>query len=395
MKHYYTPSQLAAIEASEAAIDLEDLATQGIIRQDPWSLQYLDDLREIDRLIDKKPKAEITDSGNAPKLDIENGLDYVEGGKVKEAIGRGMKEIESRIFDSRSFEELFQQIRESRLPQSMKDKILGMRAFVGTEKEHALRLRLISLTKILGKEDPVVVSGRKLSQAKDEMSMERYNDEILNRLGPRDYDSVSDIVGGDRLDLVRPDYSELAPPIPKFEDPRIRWPTGDEDDPTTAGLLRLSLQTGYSQEELKKFRVKRLVQHRVVNQTRMGKIQSIYCLSIAGNGNGLLGIGEGKSAEPEDSRRQAMLNALRNMKPIHRYEARTIYGEVHGKVGATEVQLMARPPGMFSSIRLELILSNHSGLQGSAFVACILFSRSAVFVVSMIWQLVLLVQGIQ
>src|SRR5262249_42467200 len=139
MKHHYTPSQLAAIEASEAAIDLEDLAVQGIIRQDPWSLQYLDDLREIDPLIDKKPKAEVTDSGKAPKLNFVNGLDYFQGGKVEEDIGRGMKEIESRIFDSRSFEELFQQIRESQLPQSMKDKVLGMRVLVGTEKEHALR----------------------------------------------------------------------------------------------------------------------------------------------------------------------------------------------------------------------------------------------------------------
>lgn len=394
MKHHYTPSQLAAIEASEAAIDPEDLATQGIIRQDPWSLQYLDDLREIDPLIDKKPKAEVTDSGPPPNLRVENGLDYIEGGKVEEDIERGMKELGSRMFDSRSFEELFQQVRESQLPQSMKDKVLGMRVLVGTEKEHALRLRLISLTKILGKNDPVVEASNKLARAKDEMSRERYSDEIAKRLGPRDYDSISDIAGGDGLDLVRPDYSELAPPIPKFEDPRIRWPTGDEDDPTTAGLLRLSLQTGYSQEELKKFKVKRLVQHRVVNQTRMGKIQSIYCLSIAGNGNGLLGIGEGKSAEPEDSRRQAMLNALRNMKPIHRYEGRTIYGEVHGKVGATEVQLMARPPGMLSTIRLALILSDCFLLQGSAFAACILFLRFVAFVVSMIWQLALRVQGI-
>jgi len=40
-----------------------------------------------------------------------------------------------------------------------------------------------------------------------------------------------------------------------------------------------------------------------------------------------------------------MMNAIRNMKPIHRYEDRTVYGEVHGKVGAVEIELSARPPG--------------------------------------------------
>ncbi|KAG9981445.1 hypothetical protein KCU78_g21479, partial [Aureobasidium melanogenum] len=35
----------------------------------------------------------------------------------------------------------------------------------------------------------------------------------------------------------------------------------------------------------------------------------------------------------------------RNMKPIPRYENRTIFGEVEGKVGASVVQLSSRPPG--------------------------------------------------
>ena len=33
------------------------------------------------------------------------------------------------------------------------------------------------------------------------------------------------------------------------------------------------------------------------------------------------------------------------MRPIRRYENRTIYGEVQGKVGAVAVTLSARPPG--------------------------------------------------
>lgn len=116
----------------------------------------------------------------------------------------------------------------------------------------------------------------------------------------------------------------------------------EEEDPR---LLRLSQQTGLSKEQIRRIRVKNLVSHRVVNQTRMGKIQSLYFLTIAGNQDGMLGIGEGKAAEDEDGRRQAMMNAIRNMKPIPRYEERTIFGEVEGKVGASIVKLSSRPPG--------------------------------------------------
>jgi small subunit ribosomal protein S5 len=114
-------------------------------------------------------------------------------------------------------------------------------------------------------------------------------------------------------------------------------------------ILRLSQQTGLTPDQIGKLRVKNLVNHRVVNQTRMGKIQSLYFLTIAGNENGMIGIGEGKAAEDEDGRRQAMMNAIRNMKPVPRYEERTIYGEVEAKVGASVVQLSARAPGRSSA----------------------------------------------
>ena len=121
-----------------------------------------------------------------------------------------------------------------------------------------------------------------------------------------------------------------------------------EDEELDPRILRLSQQTGMTPKEISRLRVKNLVNHRVVNQTRMGKIQSLYFLTIAGNENGMLGIGEGKAAEDEDGRRQAMMNAIRNMRPVPRYEERTIYGDVEAKVGASVVQLSARSPGMCS-----------------------------------------------
>lgn len=78
----------------------------------------------------------------------------------------------------------------------------------------------------------------------------------------------------------------------------------------------------------------------------MGKVASIYYLTVAGNERGLLGIGEGKSTEQEEAKQQAKNAAIRNLQPIPRYEERTIFGDVKAKVGGTELVLMTRPPGM-------------------------------------------------
>ena len=129
-------------------------------------------------------------------------------------------------------------------------------------------------------------------------------------------------------------------------------------------MQRLMKQTGLQFEQITKLRLKVLNMHRVVNQTRMGKVQSMYYLTVAGNGKGMVGIGEGKSTEMEDAQRQSAANAIRNMVPVMRYEERTIFGDVKGKVGATELRLMTRPPGMLlpSSIILYYVVGKYRGL---------------------------------
>ncbi|KAK5947504.1 28S ribosomal protein S5, mitochondrial [Knufia obscura] len=118
-----------------------------------------------------------------------------------------------------------------------------------------------------------------------------------------------------------------------------------QDQEVSPALVRLMQMTGYNQRQLSALRVKSILSHRVVNQTRLGKIQKQYWLSVAGNQNGLLGIGEGKSEESAEGMIQSQYRAIRNMVPIMRYENRTIYGDVKGKEGATELELSARPPG--------------------------------------------------
>lgn len=111
-------------------------------------------------------------------------------------------------------------------------------------------------------------------------------------------------------------------------------------------LKRLLLATGYTNRQVRDLRVRNLVANRVSNQTHMGKVHRLYCLSIAGNGNGLLGIGEATSLEPLDAIINSQYRAIRNMQPIPRYENRTTFGDVTGKMGAVELKLMHRPPGM-------------------------------------------------
>ncbi|KAL8706801.1 MAG: hypothetical protein Q9225_007914 [Loekoesia sp. 1 TL-2023] len=248
----YTPAQLAAIEAGEAAVDPQDLAEQAAMREDPMRLNYLDDFSTIHPVVDKPVRA----------------------------------------------------------PEENYDPNLRFK----TQDELAEDLT---------------------NWVKDEMPDDPDRLDFMKFL-----DNTRVTVGNPEAELNPRSY--LAPEIPKLDILKRGTSEGEEIDPATKRLMR---QTGFSYKEIRRFRVKHLVSHRVVNQTRLGKIQSIYHLSVAGNGKGLVGIGEGKSAEPEEAKTQAKNAAIRNMQPVPLYEGRTIFGDVKGKVSATEVELMTRPPG--------------------------------------------------
>jgi small subunit ribosomal protein S5 len=148
-------------------------------------------------------------------------------------------------------------------------------------------------------------------------------------------------------DLFRPGERNLEGKILKA--PLVTTPNASlsraksqEADP---GMLRLMQMTGFTGMQISALRVKAVVVHRVANQTRLGKIYKMYFLTVAGNGNGLIGIGEGKSADAAEARIQSQYRAIRNMQPVMRYEGRTIFGDVKGKVSATELELYTRPPG--------------------------------------------------
>lgn len=253
----YTPAQLAAIEAGEAAIDPKDLAEQATMREDSFAFEYYDDFATIHPVIDKPVRA--------PEENYDPKMRYKNEDEIAEDFVKFIEEM----------------------------------------PEDATRLDYMKFTDNL-----------RLTVGKEEAE--------------------------------RNPVSSLAPAIPKglesLKQPGIGKPGEVEVDPAMKRLMR---QTGFSLDEIRRFRVKNLVVHRVVNQTRMGKIQSIYYLTVAGNMRGLLGIGEGKSTEAEDARRQAHYAAIRNVQPIPRYEDRTIFGDVKVKMGAVELELMTRPPGTY------------------------------------------------
>ncbi|KAI5284921.1 28S ribosomal protein S5, mitochondrial [Ascosphaera acerosa] len=154
---------------------------------------------------------------------------------------------------------------------------------------------------------------------------------------------------GGRTDVLVPDIMDAGETLETIgEKPtikRLQALSRAKSDALTPELEALVKVTGYHPDQIRGLRVKTLVSHAVVNQTRLGKVRKTYMLSIAGNGNGLLGVGEGKSEDASAARVQSQYAAIRNMQPILRYEGRTIFGDVTGKVGAVELKLMHRPPG--------------------------------------------------
>ncbi|KAL9110189.1 MAG: hypothetical protein Q9227_005250 [Pyrenula ochraceoflavens] len=337
LKQKYTPAQLAAIEAGEDAVRPEHLAAQAAQRTDPWSLRYLDDLSKIDAVVDNPIRAPYENSDPRQRLKTTAELDD-EIGRLQ---GLPSKDDEQKLKDLQRLllkdpkdlsdadfekiekiakspqksisplsgtqeEQLNALLRRDRKSLSDKERIL-MKYLTRKKTEGALGLRDLRITE--GKEEAELEPRSALAP------------EIFAR-GEKNLEGVS---------------------TKKKKDSKTSG--GRQEEEPSPALLRLMQMTGYDQRQISLLRVKTLVNHTVTNQTRMGKVGKFYQLAIAGNGNGLIGIGEGKSEEVLEAGIQAQYRAIRNMRPILRYENRTIFGDVKGKVGAVELELYNRPPG--------------------------------------------------
>ncbi|KAL5347164.1 28S ribosomal protein S5, mitochondrial [Pseudogymnoascus australis] len=257
----YTPDQMRVIAAGEEAIDLEDIRSHGVVRNDPYAFKYLDDFSVLRPTLDKIPKPASTVPKGARWLNETERFD-----QVNEWLGKMTEERE-----------------------------------------------------LQGLAEPLT-----------RLDVQKFIDETPSMTGGGKF-------GSDVLVPALPKIKSMEGMYQNSTLVDVRDPTGTYD--------KLRRQTGMSLEDILDLNVKNIVAHRVVNMTRLGRIQSFYTLSIAGNGKGMLGLGEGKSAEMVDSLNQSRMAAIKNMKPVPRYEDRTIFGDIEAKVSAVRVQLMSRPPG--------------------------------------------------
>ncbi|KAG8801372.1 28S ribosomal protein S5, mitochondrial [Serendipita sp. 405] len=88
-----------------------------------------------------------------------------------------------------------------------------------------------------------------------------------------------------------------------------------------------------------------LVSKRVVQQGGKGRMPSWYVLTVAGNGEGLVGFGEGKDTENARAIEKSFIAACKDLDWIDRFEGRTLWNEIDTKWGATRVLLRPRPMG--------------------------------------------------
>lgn len=328
----YTPEQLEALRLGESVVDSDDLVLQGRVRNDPYRFQYLEDFSVVRPVVDKRVRNNTPVDTTARFMSPDQfGDDFVE-------FVRELNEKRGVSHDI-SYEEalnMYEDLR-SRMLNKDPDEALST-AELADAMDNVLEQTQTARRDMLGDlsrgKDRAAAGGQQAGEISD-MEAYRY---IMER------NSMTGFDGGD---------TALAPGLPA-KVPGVAGLYKQQMDEADEGLdpegtyQDLKKKTGLSVREIIEIfnkHTKILVRRFVSNQTRLGKIRSSYILAMAGDGDGRLGMGEAKSVDSEIAVQKAKLAAIQNMVPIRRYEKRTIYGNVEGKVGGTVVQLYTRPPG--------------------------------------------------
>lgn len=164
--------------------------------------------------------------------------------------------------------------------------------------------------------------------------------------------------------ILYPNQGENAtpyPPIPREAFPdtsalRLRMnlekdDRSDRDRPSDRSardnkIDRVAALTGFDREYIRKLHVVNVLVKRVSCQTSKGKIPNFYVMTIVGDRNGMVGMGEGKSRHGvRIALDKGWANAVKNLSPIPRYENRTIVGDKEHKYHAVKLFLKSAPAG--------------------------------------------------
>ncbi|KZL83856.1 37s ribosomal protein s5 [Colletotrichum incanum] len=341
LKQKYTPEQWEALEAAEAAIDPKDLVIQGRLRTDPYKQPYIEDFATIQPVIDAKPQKTLQPE-EVKWLPRREWVDnYIE--KMADRVDTQLKDTMGQAF-ARALR---------KVKQTNPDKLdFTEEELKELEKNPELR------RKFLVDQDPDVLGGKKPKAPKQ---ADIAGDDWMQLIDKHFFEELEQSLSTDqnplrpsRLDSWKAIEGEhgnsaLSPELGKVEGVKglYKPPDDPEDDglDPTGRYAKLKQATGMKMTDILSILTKRIVLRNVSNQTRLGKIRSASVIVVAGNGNGRLGLGEAKSTDPGIATATATLLAIRNMKPIRRYENRTIYGNVEAKISGTVVKLGARPPG--------------------------------------------------
>lgn len=183
--------------------------------------------------------------------------------------------------------------------------------------------------------------------------MQPYDDDFAQ------FDPLYDHAQGEWVDKNRP-----RQPIPQRapRDLREQEDVMSSRSPLAINLSNLERSTGLRKEFLADLTVRTLFTKRVVNMEAAGKKRRIYALVIVGDGNGHIGIGQGKSREHASAIKNAHWEAAKNIKYIPRFKERTIYGSVSLKKGSVYINLNAARPG--SGLRVNHIVYEVCKLAG-------------------------------
>ncbi|POR32326.1 37S ribosomal protein S5, mitochondrial [Tolypocladium paradoxum] len=346
LKAKYTPEQLEALKAGEEAVNPDDMIIQGRLRDDPYRPNYVEDYTVLDPRYDLKPDLEATP--REPQWLNHN--DWVDNYGAKM----------TRLTDKKTSDQLTRAMIRAlrRVKESNGQELIDLTEdeFNDLEKDPELLKRY--LVEEDGPEPDANASGPDLLTRAQAMKL----DEAVDAEWKKELDklaALSDVsdVEPTNLELIedgpagisRAHSAEAAElgKVPGVEglyksavDPE------DEGQDDAGHYQEIKRLTGMTLKEIQSIYRKVLVTRWVSNQTRLGKVRSTSVVAIAGNGNGRLGLGIAKSTEAGLAAETAQLLAIRNMKPIRRYENRTIYGNAKAKVSGTVVELFSRPPGM-------------------------------------------------
>ncbi|KAI0479213.1 37S ribosomal protein s5 [Xylariaceae sp. FL0804] len=350
LKRKYTPEQMAALQAGEAAVDPNDLTIQGRLRRDPYAMPYLDDFSRILPIVDKRPRP-IEHPGTQPKY--LGPKEYWEGRqKTPKQLAKMRAAERADLMDyGKTFglkPEQMEGLTNEELEKLVEEKSTAMPEF-GLKPGQLDDLTNEELEKLAEEKSTAMLEEVGEDFKKDpekhpdiERALKQWDIRMKGRvaqLKKRELEAEE----GRPTNAVAPGLGKnLAGVAGMYKAPIDPEDEGLDDQGVYQDLKR---RTGLTVRQIRDMQTKMLVQKLVVNQTRLGKIETQWCLTVAGNGNGRIGVGIAKSSEASAAAMKARLKAIENMRPIRRYENRTIYGSVRSKFGATIVQIDSRPPG--------------------------------------------------